>query len=225
MRIHRLVTIVALAAMTLSSVGVAQTRGGPRKPLTRATEIAFARSAAPAAISSNARIWIWSDSGYVVGDSGTSLVNCYLARPWDVAYEPHCFDEEASRTIMPIQMRKMLLFRRGKTDAEVDREIADSIASGHFRLPQRPAMTYMMSAAQELVNGQGVSVGAWLPHLMIFYPNLTSQSTGVMGFVPGVGFIENPGQALSTLVVPVREAVPAPEAAVRELRPPSDRDQ
>jgi len=81
---------------------------------------------------------------------------------------------------------------------------------GTFKLPRRPAITYMMSAAQSLVNTEGSAVGAWQPHLMIYYPNLTSESTGLPGFVPDLGFVENPGQALSALIVPLKTFVPAP---------------
>ena len=69
-------------------------------------------------------------------------------------------------------------------------------------------MTYMMSAAQELVNGQGSAVGAWEPHLMIYYPNLDADAAGMAGFVPGVGFVENPKEPFSAFVIPVGSFVP-----------------
>jgi hypothetical protein len=96
-------------------------------------------------------------------------------------------------------------------DADVEREIAAGIAAGKFTLPRRPAVTYMMSAAQDLVGGEGTPVGAWQPHLMIYYPNWTGQQAGLEGFVPGVGFVENPGTPLAALVVPLKDFVPAPK--------------
>jgi hypothetical protein len=213
MRAHAIVPTSCLGiffagVLCLPSVGNAQTRQGPRAPLERAAEITLARSAAPAPVSANARIWVWSGNRYEIADSGQSAINCYVGRPWDVAIEPHCFDAESSRTIMPIQMRKVELYVAGKSDEAVNREIADGLAAGRFKLPERPAITYMMSAAQQLVNGQGSNVGAWEPHLMIYYPYLTTESVGLPEFVPGVGFIENPGQALSVLVVPLKTFVP-----------------
>ena len=187
----------------------AQTRNGPRATLARANEIALARTAAPAAISAKARVWVWQGDRYVVADSGQSAINCYVGRPWSTSLEPHCFDEEAVRTIMPILMRKTELYATGKNDADVDREIASGLLTGKFKLPQRPAVTFMMSASQKLVTGDGQNVGAWEPHLMIYYPYLKAEEAGIPGFVPGVGFVENPGHALATLVVPLKTFVNA----------------
>jgi hypothetical protein len=206
----RLSLPVLVLLATVARHGAAQSRHGSRPVMPRGAEIALARSAAPEAISAGARVWIWSGSSYVVGDSGRTTVNCYVARPWVPSVEPHCMDEEASATILPVLMRKIELYAQGKTDAEVEREVADGIRTGRFRLPGRPALTYMMSAAQNLVSGDGSPVGAWQPHLMIYYPQWTGQQAGLSGFVADVGFIENPGTPLAALVVPLKTFVPAP---------------
>jgi hypothetical protein len=177
----------------------------------RETEIALARSAAPADISAKARVWVWNGSAYVVADSGTSTVNCFVSRQWVPSVEPHCMDEEGSATILPILMRKVELYAQGKTDPEVERDIAARIRSGAFKLPRRPAVTYMMSGAQDLVGGNGTAVGAWQPHLMIYYPNWTGEQAGLAGFVADVGFIENPGTPLAAMVIPLKTFVPAPK--------------
>jgi hypothetical protein len=204
------VAVIALATLGVGEV-VAQSRHGARPVMARDAEIALARSAAPAAISASARVWVWNGSKYVVADSGRARVNCYVARQWVPSVEPHCLDEEGSATILPILMRKIELYAQGKTDAEVDREITAGIAARRFRLPTKPALTYMMSAAQDLVGGEGTAVGAWQPHLMIYYPNWTAEQTGLPGFVPDVGFVENPGTPLAALVVPLKTFVPAPK--------------
>jgi hypothetical protein len=198
-------------ALTTAVPAAAQSRHGARPAMARDAEIALARSAAPAAISGSARVWVWNGSRYMVADSGRTTVNCYLARHWVPSVEPHCLDEEASATILPILMRKIELYAAGKTDAEVEREIADGIKANRFRLPSRPALTYMMSSAQNLVGGDGTPVGAWQPHLMIYYPEWTGKQAGLEGFVADVGFIENPGTPLAALVVPLKTFVPAPK--------------
>jgi hypothetical protein len=195
----------------LASPAFAQSHTGNRPVMARAAEIALARSAAPQAISASARVWVWNGSTYQVADSGSSTVNCFLARHWVPSVEPHCLDQEASATILPILMRKIELYAQGKTDAEVEREIARQISAGRLKLPSRPAVTYMMSEAQDLVGGNGSPVGAWQPHLMIYYPNWTGQQAGLEGFVAGVGFVENPGTPLSALVVPLKTFVPTPK--------------
>jgi hypothetical protein len=208
--IRRILPGLLLAGLTTVQAS-AQSRHGARPALARDAEIVLARSAAPAAISGGARVWVWNGNGYVVADSGRTTVNCYVARHWVPSVEPHCLDEEASATVLPILMRKIELYAQGKNDADVEREIADGIKSGRFRLPRRPALTYMMSAAQNLVSGEGTPVGAWQPHLMIYYPEWTGKQAGLEGFVADVGFIENPGTPLAALVVPLKTFVPAPK--------------
>jgi hypothetical protein len=208
----KLLPIITFAAASagLAVPAAGQSRQGPRPALDRNLEIALARSAAPSAVSDKARVWIWNGSSYLIADSGSTQVSCYVGRPWVGAIEPHCFDAEGSVSILPIQIRRTELYAQGKTPADVEREIAEGIMSGKYRLHRRPAITYMMSAAQQLVNGEGAAVGAWQPHLMIYYPYLESDEVGLPGFVPDLGFVENPGQALSTLVVPLKTFVPAP---------------
>jgi hypothetical protein len=203
--------VIALLPFLPDTEASAQTRNGARPVMPRAAEIALARSAAPEPISATARVWVWNGSSYQVADSGSSKVNCYVARHWVPSVEPHCLDEEASATILPIFMRKIELYAQGRADAEVEQEIAGRISAGTLKLPRKPAITYMMSAAQDLVGGDGSPVGAWQPHLMIYYPNWTGKEVGIEGFVPGVGFVENPGTPLSALVVPLKTFVPAPK--------------
>ena len=203
--------VMGLALIAGATAANAQSRHGARPAMARDAEIALARSAAPAAISAGARVWVWNGSRYVVADSGRTTVNCYVARHWVPSVEPHCLDEEASATILPILMRKIELYAQGKTDADVERDIAEGITAKRFRLPARPALTYMMSSAQNLVSGEGTAVGAWQPHLMIYYPQWTGKQAGLEGFVADVGFIENPGTPLAALVVPLKTFVPAPK--------------
>lgn len=208
--------LVGAVAVALGPALLAQapSRSGSRPVLSRAAEIALARSGAPAAVSDGSRVWVFTGKGYVIADSGTTGVACYVGRPWGGSLEPHCFDPEGARTILPIQMRRVELYAAGKAEAEVEREIADGISSGRFPLPARPAMSYMMSAAQHLITQTGAVVGAWQPHLMIFQPYVTPAS---IGLVKGGGFlfVENPGQALAAVIVPLREFVAAPDSTRR----------
>lgn len=92
----------------------------------------------------------------------------------------------------------------------MEAEIAAGLKAGTFRLPTRPAVTYMMSGAQH--TGDGQAVGSWQPHLMIYYPDMNGKQVGLEGFVAGVGFVENPGTPFSALVIPLKAFVPAPKA-------------
>jgi hypothetical protein len=199
-------TLIVLALCTTTAVLAAQdsvsTRGGRRALLARDAEIALARSAAPPTVSDSARVLVLADSGYVEAVAGRNGVTCLVNRSWRHALEPHCYDAEGSATVMRIEIRRNELRHRGVDEARIDREIADGIASGRFRLPRRPAVSYMMSGHQLLYNDDGRRVGAWRPHLMIYFPNLTSADVGLPARPDlRVGMVGGEGTAESSLIV------------------------
>ena len=96
----------------------------------------------------------------------------------------------------------------GASQEEIDRATADGISSGRFRLPTRPAMTYMMSSSQVLYNDEGNLVGNWRPHLMIFYPYLTPDELGLFGSPStDAAIVVDPGTPLSNIMIVVEEFV------------------
>lgn len=203
-------TFVALLLTAAPSVQAQESLGtpGPRLQLPPAREIALARSAAPPSVAAEARVWVFSSGRYIVADSGTSSVQCYVGRGWPQALEPHCFDEEGARTIMPIEMLQSELLHQGIPGDSVKRAVAAGIASGRFRLPQRPALTWMQSAAQVLYDDDGSRVGAWKPHIMIYYPYLTTQELGTGSNRDlGAGIVVSPGSPMSNLMIVVSSAV------------------
>jgi len=186
------------------------TRSGPRAMLPRAEEIALARSAAPAAVSDSATVYVFGEGGYEVAHRGSSGAACYVSRGWVAAIEPHCFDAEGAQTILPMEMRRVELLHQGKTWAEADQEIAAGLFTGKFRLPRRPAMSYMMSAEQRLVAPNGRVTGAYRPFILLYYPYLTDAEIGMVGVRrPGEPGIAEPGdpQARLTVFVPTAIAV------------------
>ena len=187
---------------SLAGQSVEGGRAGPRAALERDREVALALSAAPAAVTQAATVLVWTLNGFEVAREGTNGVTCYVARSWPESLEPHCFDEEGSRTILPIHLRQMELWHQGKSEAEIDAAIADGLRTGTFRLPSRPAMSYMMSAGQQLINDEGQAVGRWEPHLMIYYPYLTSADLG-LGAVPSMdaAIVVDPGTPLSNIMI------------------------
>jgi hypothetical protein len=204
---------VLLFLATAPSLAAAQGRddggeSGPRTLLPRAEEVALARSAAPAAISDSATIYVLTDEGYVVGSKGTSAAACYVSRDWITSVEPHCFDAEGAATIMQMHMHKVGLLHAGKSKAQADAAVAEGIASGRFRLPRRPVMSYMMSAEQKLIAPNGTPVGAWRPHLMIYYPYLTNADIGLTDAAAmGAASVVDPGLPTSNIMVIVPDFV------------------
>src|SRR5262245_35297906 len=136
-----------LLAVSLSLPVAGQSAGagqpGRRPLLPREQEVALARSAAPAAVSAAADVWVLGDEGYSLGVRGTSGAACIVARDWIESLEPVCYDPEAAATIMRITMRRVELLHRGRSVPEADAEVARAIGAGELRLPQRVAVAYM----------------------------------------------------------------------------------
>ncbi|MGH7517343.1 MAG: hypothetical protein ACREOC_07720 [Gemmatimonadales bacterium] len=217
-------SFAAFAVAVLLGVGpsAAQSKtagqAGPRRLLPRAEEIALARSAAPAEVSKDATVWVFTDSGYAVAEKGTNGVACYVGRSWVESIEPHCFDAEGAATILPMEMRTVELRHRGMSHEEVEREIATGLSSGRFRTPRRPALSWMLSGAQQLVDDDGRPVGQWRPHLMIYYPYLTAAELG-LGPVPDLNsaVLVDGGTPTSNLMIVTREFV-QPERPASAIR-------
>jgi hypothetical protein len=185
---------------------VAAGRTGPRTLLLREREVALARTAAPPAVSRDATVMVLTERGFEVAVKGTSGVTCVVNRSHPQSLEPHCFDAEGSATVLPMELRRTELLRDGKSNEEIDREIAAGLLSGQYRLPRRPAMSYMMSSEQVLYDDDGRKVGKWEPHLMIYYPNLTSADLG-LGGTPSTqaALVVDEGKAVSNIMIVVKE--------------------
>ena len=201
-----LMLVATLAADVLEAQSAGAGRAGPRVLLPRDREVALARSAAPSAVSRDATVMVLTDRGFEVGAQGTNGVTCVVNRSHPRSLEPHCFDAEASATILPIELRRTKLLREGKSAEEIDREIAAGLLSGEYRLPRRPAMSYMMSREQVLYSDDGRNVGRWHPHLMIYYPHLTSADLG-LGGEPSTeaATVVDEGQAVSNIMIVVKD--------------------
>lgn len=206
------VTLTLFSPLDAQEAGAG--RPGRRTLLSRAEEVALARSGAPPSVSSGARVYVFSDSGYVVAEDGSTDVSCMVNRSWPTSLEPECYDAEAAATIMPMEMHRTLLAHQGKGQEQVSRVMADGLADGRFRLPSRMAVVYMMSSAQRLVSDDGSPAGAWKPHLMMYSPFLTNHMVGHHG-APGLtgGLVVDSGKPTANLLVVVPEFIhPAPPA-------------
>jgi hypothetical protein len=203
-----------LSGLILATLGVchleAQSAGagraGPRALLPREREIALARSAAPPAVSRDATVMVFTGRGFEVVERGTGGVTCVVNRSHPRSLEPHCFDAEASATILPMELRRTELLIEGKSAEEIDREIAAGLLSGKYRLPRRPAMSYMMSSEQVLYSDEGSNVGRWKPHLMIYYPHLTSADLGLPSqSSTEAATVVDEGRALSNIMIVLKD--------------------
>src|SRR5260370_28638407 len=149
------------------------------------SEIALARSAAPASISDGAEVMVLGRTGYRTAVKGTNGFLCIVERSWGAAtdhpefWNPKvrgaiCFNPPSARTFVPIYLMKTKLVLAGKSKTEIVQ--ATALALGKKELPglEPGAMCYMMSKPQYL-SGQGIS---WHPHLMFFIPVDAGKSWG-----------------------------------------------
>ncbi len=167
-----------------------------------ADEIALARSAAPPGISAESRVMVLTDSGYVVGEQGTSSVTCVVNRSWKDSVEPHCYDSEGAGSVMQIELRRNYLRHLGKSEPDISADIGAALLSGKYRLPTRPALTYMMSAQQVLYGDDAKLAGKWRPHLMIYYPYLTNAALGFREQPEmAVGMVSESGDPQSSIMI------------------------
>jgi len=202
----RIVLVAALAL--LPARAAAQTTQAP-PVLSEAQEIALARSAAPSNVSGDATILILKDARYRVAVRGSNDVTCMVSRSLPLSIEPICYDPEAGRTILPMEIARVEMRLAGLPPDEIDERIDSAIASGEMAVPSRPAMAYMMSAGQILYADAETRVGRWMPHIHIYIPHATGEQFG--GFTgemkPAVGTVDDEGRPTANLVIRVREFV------------------
>ena len=180
----------------------------PPLSLSRADEIRYAKSAAPAEISKDAKVWVLENGHYVVAEQGTSGIACVVARNSPTSFEPQCGDGEADATVLAIYRFRTEQRIAGKTRDEIKAEVDSGMASGRFRSPRRPALVYMNSSSQVLTDSKGTVRSRFMPHLMIYYPFMKKSSMGIVASksmdVPGVVQEDTP---MSALIVVTRDWV------------------
>ncbi|NNL30985.1 MAG: hypothetical protein HKO77_08185 [Gemmatimonadetes bacterium] len=220
MRRHGLVALLLMGVLGEATALAGQAPGtgqsGPRALMALAEEVALARSAAPASVSDDADIWVLERSGYRLAVEGTNGVACMVSRDWIESVEPICYDPEAAASIMQIAIRRLDLLHAGRSVTDVDRLVAEDLFAGRLRLPQRPALAYMMSRRQQLIDPSGNPVGPWQPHLMIYHPFLTA---GVLGLpaagAPEAAMVFDEGTPTASMVIVVPAFTAADGSASR----------
>ena len=178
---RRIITvgIVCFAVARADAQNADSLRTGHRSLLPREREIALAKSAAPPSVSDSATIWVLGDTSYVVAVRGTNGNVCFVGRDWIDTITPECFDAEGAATVLQMERMHVELLHRGRSESQAQRAIADALRDGRLRPPRRPALCYMMSPDQWLINEHRHVEGHWHPHLMVYYPYLTSTDVGI----------------------------------------------
>jgi hypothetical protein len=149
------------------------------------SEIALARSAAPASISDGAEVMVLERNGYATAVKGSNGFLCIVERSWGAAtddldfWNPKvraaiCFNPPAARTFAPVFLMKTKLVLARKSKTQIVEAIASALDKKELPGLEPGAMCYMMSKQQYLSDRDT----RWHPHLMFFVPGAAAKSWG-----------------------------------------------
>jgi hypothetical protein len=184
------------------------------------SEIALARSAAPASVSKGAEVMVLGRNGYTIAVKGTNGFLCIVERSWASATDdpgfwnpkvraPNCFNPPAASTFVPIFLMKTKLVLAGRSKTEIAKATALALDRKELPAIEPGAMCYMMSKQQYL----GDRDKHWHPHLMFFVPGDAAKSWGAN--LPGSPVLaaDDPEERVTIMMVPVgtwSDGTPAP---------------
>ena len=187
------------------------------------SEIALARSAAPASISEGAEVMVLGRTGYRTAVKGSNGFLCIVERSWGATtdhpefWNPKirgaiCFNPSSARSFLPIYLMKTRLVLAGKSKAEIVQATASALDKKELPALAPGAMCYMMSKHQYL-SDQGMN---WHPHLMFFISGDAAKSWGAD--LPGSPVLasDDPEERVTIMMVPVgawSDGTPAPPMA------------
>jgi hypothetical protein len=141
----------------------------------RDAEIALARSAAPDAISKEAKILVLGPHGYVTAVEGKNGFVCIVDRSWTAEFEnpefwnpklrgPICFNRQAAQSILPITYKRTELALAGQSKNQIMDGMKAAFAKKQLPPLAPGGMSYMMSKGGYLND----AAGHWIPHLMFY---------------------------------------------------------
>jgi Putative zinc-finger len=143
----------------------------------RDAEIALARSAAPKAISSDAKILVLGWRGYETASEGKNGFVCMVERSWTSPFNsaefwnpkvrvPICYNPAAAHAILPLTIKRTEMVLAGLSKAQIIDSIKTEFDNKELPVPGPGAMSYMMSRDGYLSD----ALGHHVPHLMFYFP-------------------------------------------------------
>ncbi len=161
-------------------------------------EIELALKAAPVHLRNGATVYTFGKKGYEKARTGTNGFNCLVNRDGTQngkqSVYPTCWDPEGSRTILPVMLRVGELIARGKSAAEIKRDVEEGFNQGRFHSPAKTGIAYMLAGDVKFDPKTG-QFGAteYPPHYMIYAPGVTNEDIGVsneaLKKTPGLPFV------------------------------------
>jgi len=201
--IARLSTAVLLAAMLSPVAAVAEPDWRP-EPMPRDQEIAAALEAGPPHFRDEAGVYVLGPGGFELARASKNGFHCLVERSHPTAFEPQCFDEEGSRTLLKAVLLRSELRAAGRSRESTEAAIAAGYADGSLRAPSRPGINYMLSPRNRVpIDPQGTTIVPYRPHLMFYVPYLTNADLGSNGEPGSATFVINEGGPGAYAIVPV----------------------
>lgn len=189
----------------------------------RDAEIALARSAAPAAISRDAKILVLGRHGYETAVEGRNGFVCIVERSWMSPINhlqfwnpklrgPICFNPAAARSILPLTIKRTELILAGLSKVQIIDRLKTALDRKELPALESGAMSYMMSKQAYLTDSDGHNMS----HLMIYAPLTDGAAWGAD--LPGSpvmfgGQFQGAPEPVTVFLVPVgkwSDGTPAP---------------
>jgi len=151
----------------------------------RNAEIALARSAAPQAISRDAKILVLGQHGYETAIEGKNGFVCVVERAWMSPFDrpefwnpkirgPICFNPPAAHSILPLTYKRTQMILAGKSKAQIIDAFKAAYEKKELPALEAGAMSYMMSKEAYLTDADGHNVA----HLMFYTPLMGDAAWG-----------------------------------------------
>jgi hypothetical protein len=176
----------------------------------QSSEIALARTGAPASISAGAEVMVLGQKGYTTTARGTNGFLCVVERSWGANTDdpefwnpkirsPICFNPAAARTFAQIFLMKTKLVLAGKSKTEIVAATAAALDKRELPALEPGAMCYMMSKQQHLNDRDN----SWHPHLMFFVTGDAEKSWGANVDGSPIIAANDPEERVTIFMVPV----------------------
>jgi hypothetical protein len=149
------------------------------------SEVALARSAAPAAISREATVLTLDSQGYRTAVHGTNGFTCLVERSWMAPFGspdfwnpkirgPVCYNPAASKSILTYTFRRTKQVLAGDSKEKILDEVRAAVARNELPSPEPGAMSFMLAKDGYLSDADN----HWHPHLMFHVPKAAGATWG-----------------------------------------------
>ena len=176
----------------------------------QAAEIALARTAAPASISSHAEVLVLTRHGFETAAKGTNGFVCIVGRGWTSAAEPDywnpkvrvpmCVNAPAARSYLLHLTKETEWGLAGRTPAQMNQAISAALAKKDLPPMAPGAMCYMMGKQ----GYGGDSHPHWPSHLMFFFTDTDPAIWGANLSGSPIIAVADPVEHLTQFVIPMQ---------------------